>query len=88
MQIETLCLILTNIIMAKTSIRNIDLDKVRGLKGHEKNWVAISTNNKIAGSGRTVNAAVNKAKKNHDGEFVLVWVPPADTLLALNEAQV
>lgn len=64
----------------KKEVKNIDLGKLqKELRRHENHWVAISSGNRIVGSGATYGEAVENAGKK---EVILFRVPPLDASLA------
>ena len=67
--------------MKNLSIENIELEKLsKEIGKYENQWIAISTDNEIVGSGRTYGEAVKNAKKSED--IVLFKVPPLNVSLA------
>jgi len=71
--------------MRKVNVEHIDLGTLRDeLENHENQWLAVSEDNKVVGSGRTYRDAVEAAHGRED--VVLFRVPPLDASLAQQSA--
>jgi len=65
--------------MKEKTIKNIDLGKLsKQLRNFERQWIAISQENKIVANGDTYGEALQKVQKKDLGEVILFKVPPLD----------